>query len=79
MFIGQSWETHLKSIGGAVLRYSLVFFFLAFGLYKFTPQEAAGVEPLMAHSPVLFWVDPLLGVRGGGPPSSAVLKSHLEY
>lgn len=50
--------------GGVVLRYSLVFFFIAFGLYKFTPQEATAVAPLMAHSPVLFWAGPLLGERG---------------
>lgn len=42
-----------------------MFFFVAFGLYKFTPQEAAGIQPLMAHSLLLFWVDPVLGVRGG--------------
>jgi uncharacterized membrane protein YkgB len=46
----------LQSVGAFVLRYSLVFFFVAFGLYKFTPQEAAGIEPLMAHSIGLFWV-----------------------
>lgn len=54
----------LDRIGRFILRYSLVFFFVAFGLYKFTPQEAAGVAPLMAHSPVLFWAKPLLGERG---------------
>jgi reactive chlorine resistance protein C len=59
------WEARLNSVGGAVLRYSLVFFFVAFGLYKFTPQEAANIEPLMAHSLLLSWVDPVLGVRGG--------------
>jgi len=59
------WEERLGRIGTGVLRYSLVFFFVAFGLYKFTPQEAAGVEPLMAHSVLLFWVDSILGARGG--------------
>ena len=54
----------LDRIARFILRYSLVFFFVAFGLYKFTPQEAAGVAPLMAHSPVLFWAKPLLGERG---------------
>lgn len=54
----------LDRIGRFILRYSLVFFFIAFGLYKFTPQEAASVAPLMAHSPVLFWAKPLLGDRG---------------
>ena len=61
MLITEIWEKRFTNIGGVVLRYSLVFFFLAFGIYKFTAQEAAGVQPLMAHSPVLFWVDPLLG------------------
>lgn len=46
----------LQIVGMFVLRYSLVFFFVAFGLYKFTPQEAAGIEPLMAHSIGLFWI-----------------------
>ncbi len=57
-------EAWLSRSGAFVLRYSLVFFFLAFGLFKFTPQEAAGVAPLMAHSPVLFWAAPLLGQQG---------------
>jgi reactive chlorine resistance protein C len=59
------WEQRFAVAGAFVLRYSLVFFFLAFGFYKFTPQEAAGIAPLMEHSPILFWVNPLLGVRGG--------------
>lgn len=63
--LSQRWEGRLGRIGAGVLRYSLVFFFVAFGLYKFTPQEAAGVEPLMTHSALLFWINPLLGVRGG--------------
>lgn len=46
----------LQKVGTFVLRYSLVFFFVAFGLFKFTPQEAAGIEPMMAHSIGLFWV-----------------------
>ncbi len=48
-----------------VLRYSLVFFFVAFGLYKFTPQEAAGVQPLIANSPVRFWIYRIFDVRHG--------------
>lgn len=61
MLISQALEQRLASAGQAILRYSLVFFFLAFGLYKFTPQEAAAIAPLMAHSPFLFWAGPLLG------------------
>jgi len=59
------WQQRAGDLGAVILRYSLVFFFLAFGLYKFTAVEASAIEPLMKHSPVLFWVEPLLGVRGG--------------
>jgi uncharacterized membrane protein YkgB len=58
-------ETCIARLGSGVMRWSLVLFFIGFGLYKFTPDEAAEVAPLMAHSPVLFWVEPLLGQRGG--------------
>jgi uncharacterized membrane protein YkgB len=51
-----SWERPLQKAGGVVLRYSLVLIFLAFGLLKFTPAEAASIQPLGAHSPVLFWL-----------------------
>ena len=63
--VGDDLQGRIGRAGSAVLRWSLVLFFVGFGLYKFTPEEAAGVQPLMAHSPVLFWVDRLLGVRGG--------------
>ena len=46
----------LAVAGGVVLRCSLVAIFLAFGLLKFTPAEAAAIEPLGAHSPILFWL-----------------------
>jgi reactive chlorine resistance protein C len=58
-------EARIARLGSGVMRWSLVLFFIGVGLYKFTPDEAAGVAPLMAHSPVLFWVVPLLGQRGG--------------
>ena len=45
--------------GQAVARYSLVVFFLLFGVAKFTAGEAATIHPLLVHSPFLFWL-PLL-------------------
>lgn len=45
--------------GQAVARYSLVLFFLLFGVAKFTAAEAATIHPLLVHSPFLFWL-PLL-------------------
>ena len=57
------WQAHLEWIGVTVTRYSLVFIFLGFGLFKFTPQEAQGIQPLVAHSVGLFWLYRLFDVR----------------
>jgi uncharacterized membrane protein YkgB len=51
-------------IGKVVLRYSLVLFFLGFGILKFTPDEALAIHQPIAHSPLLFWLDALLGQQG---------------
>jgi len=63
--LSQGIQERINRIGTGVLRWSLVLFFVGWGFYKFTPQEAAGIAPLTAHSPFLFWVNPLLGERGG--------------
>ena len=57
-------ETWSLRIGKVVLRYSLVLFFLGFGLLKFTPAEAEAVHAPIAHSPFLFWLDALFGQQG---------------
>jgi uncharacterized membrane protein YkgB len=43
-------------LGKGVARYSVVLFFLGFGLVKFTAGEAAAIHPLLVHSPFLFWL-----------------------
>ncbi|WP_157235603.1 DUF417 family protein [Methylosinus sp. LW4] len=63
--LSEATEGRLAHLGVGVSRWSLVLFFIGFGLFKFTPQEAADVAPLMAHSPFLFWVNPLFGQQGG--------------
>ncbi|MFA5949245.1 MAG: DUF417 family protein [Hyphomicrobium sp.] len=65
MLVCEVIEARLARVGTGVLRWSLVLFFVGFGAYKFTPQEAAGIAPLMAHSPFLSWVNPLFGEQGG--------------
>ena len=50
-------------IGKGIARYSLVLFFLGFGLLKFTAPEAAAIHPLLAHSPFLFWLPRLVDQR----------------
>jgi reactive chlorine resistance protein C len=42
--------------GQLLARYSVVLFFLAFGIAKFTAGEAATIHPLLIHSPFLFWL-----------------------
>lgn len=64
MILSQSAEQRIGRVGGVVARWSLVLFFLGFGLYKFTPTEAAGIAPLLTHSPVFFWAIPALGQQG---------------
>jgi uncharacterized membrane protein YkgB len=49
----QKWTL---AVGQVVARYSVVLFFLGFGLMKFTPAEAAAIHPLLVHSPFLFWL-----------------------
>jgi len=55
----------LKGIGAFVLRYSLVFFLVFFGVLKWTTAEAKGIEPMVSHSPFFFWLYPAFGIQGG--------------
>lgn len=55
--------TVLERTGTLVLRYSLVLIVLWFGLFKFTPTEAAAIQPLFAHSPLFSWLYSVLSVR----------------
>jgi reactive chlorine resistance protein C len=46
----------LRRVGTIILRYGLVFVLLLWGTAKWTPAEAAAVQPLIEHSPFLFWI-----------------------
>jgi reactive chlorine resistance protein C len=52
----QKWTL---AAGQVVAHYSVVLFFLGFGLLKFTPAEADAIHPLLVHSPFLFWLPSL--------------------
>ena len=43
-------------LGKGIARYSVVLFFLGFGVLKFTAGEATAIHPLLVHSPFLFWL-----------------------
>jgi uncharacterized membrane protein YkgB len=57
-------RSKLEAIGGQTSRYGLVAVLLLIGALKFTPQEAAGIQPLVAHSPLMSWMYAALSVQG---------------
>ena len=54
----------VQAIGAFVLRYGLVLVIGWIGLMKFTEYEANGIQPLVAHSPLMSWMYGFLTVRG---------------
>ena len=54
----------IETAGRIAMRGALVLFFLGFGLYKFTAEEAAAIQPLMANSPFFNWLYSLFSVQG---------------
>ena len=58
-------ETGLRvqALGSFVLRYGLVLVIGWIGLMKFTEYQAKGIQPLVAHSPLMSWMYGFLTVR----------------
>ena len=54
----------LKSVGIYVSRYGLVVTLLLIGVLKFSADEAQGIQPLVANSPLLFWLYRIFTVQG---------------
>ena len=49
-------RTLLERLGIHVSRYGLVITLLLIGVLKFTAGEAQGIQPLVANSPLMFWL-----------------------
>jgi uncharacterized membrane protein YkgB len=60
-YIAESGEGPYRLLG--VLRWVMVVIFLAFGVQKFTPQSAHGIELYITNSPFVSWLS-IFGVRG---------------
>src|SRR6201984_1630247 len=58
-------KTLLEKVGINVSRYGLVVTLLLIGALKFTASEAQGIQPLVANSPLMFWLYRILSVQGG--------------
>jgi uncharacterized membrane protein YkgB len=49
-----------------LIRAAMVFTFFAFSIQKWNQYTAQLLVPLISHSPVVFWLEPVFGVRGAG-------------
>src|SRR5260370_21084131 len=48
-----------------LIRASMVIIFLFFGYQKWFQYEAQALIPYISHGPLIFWMYPVFGVRGG--------------
>lgn len=53
----------IDDIGKAIVRWGLVLVLVWIGAMKFTGYEAMGIQPLVAHSPLVSWMYDVLSVR----------------
>jgi uncharacterized membrane protein YkgB len=57
-------RTLLGGLGIHVSRYGLVLTLLLIGFLKFTAGEAQGIQPLVANSPLMFWLYRVFSLQG---------------
>ena len=57
-------QLKLETLGTWIMRYGLVMVYLLIGFLKFTAGEAAGIQPLVVHSPLMSWMYAVLSVQG---------------
>ena len=55
---------NLEEIGSTVARWGLILCLLFIGLAKFTQEEARGIQPLVAHSPLMAWMYSVWSIQG---------------
>ena len=56
-------SAYLEKLGISISRYGLVVTFLLIGILKFTAAEAQGIQPLVAASPLMFWLYHILSLQ----------------
>ena len=57
-------RSSLEKLGIYVSRYGLVITLLSIGILKFTAIEAQGIQPLVANSPLMFWLYRIFSLQG---------------
>lgn len=58
-----SVDQTVQTMGAMLIRYGLVLVLAWIGAMKFTAYEAAGIQPLVANSPLMSWVYTIFSVR----------------
>src|ERR1700758_3113815 len=53
----------IEDLGKAIVRWGLIVVLAWIGGMKFTAYEAMGIQPLVAHSPLVGWVYDFLSIR----------------
>jgi reactive chlorine resistance protein C len=53
----------IEHVGKQIVRWGLVLVLVWIGAMKFTAYEAMGIQPLVAHSPIVGWMYDFLSVR----------------
>jgi uncharacterized membrane protein YkgB len=57
------WAMAIESAGEQIVRWGLIVVLAWIGAMKFTAYEAMGIQPLVAHSPLIGWMYDFLSVR----------------
>jgi uncharacterized membrane protein YkgB len=55
-----------SGLDGHLIRGAMVFTFFAFSIQKWSQYTSEMLVPLISHSPIVFWLLPVFGVRGAG-------------
>jgi reactive chlorine resistance protein C len=59
-----SYACRLEAVGATIVRWSIVFLLLFFGVLKWTQPEAEAITPFVVNSPPLRWLVPAFGSQG---------------
>jgi len=54
----------LEQVGLGIARWGLMLCLLFLGLAKFTPEEAQGIQPLIAHCHLMAWMYSVWSLQG---------------
>ena len=57
------WVVAIEEVGKQIVRWGLIVVLAWIGGMKFTAYEAMGIQPLVAHSPLVGWMYDFLSIR----------------